>query len=124
MLPKDFFFPDITGGGKKLTIKIQVPLIFVDENCVIELNAGVAGFNQNTRQAQAFKDKSEAIIANHNIMINSIFSTNMEISMPFVCEEHLVGWEIQAYPNDLGDLEDDLRSPQFHAVFCVIVQKL
>ena len=34
-------------------------------------------------------------------MKSTIFGKPMEIVMPFVCEERIVDWEIQAYPNDL-----------------------
>jgi hypothetical protein len=69
---------------------IQVPLLWGDENYVIQLYTNVAGFNQNTHQAQASKDQSEEIIANYNMMINSIFGTFMEVAMQFVCDERIV----------------------------------
>lgn len=122
-LPKEFFLPDIISGGKKMEVSIQVPPFFVDEGRVIASNAGVAGFNQNTHQAQAFKDQCE-VIHESNGMKNTIFGKPMEIAMPFVCEERIVDWEIQAYRNELGNLTDDLGQEQFHAVLVVIARKL
>ena len=121
--PKEFFLPDLVSGGKKLEINIQAPPFFIDEGRVIASNAGVEGFNKNTHQAQAFKDNCESIHASFG-MKNTIFGKPMEIEMPFDCEERIVDWEIQAYPNDLGTLTDDLGGEQFHAVLVVYARKL
>ena len=85
---------------------------------------GVAGFNKNTHQVQAFKDQSEEILSDNNMMLSSIFGRPMEIAMPFVCEERIVSWEVQAYPNEMGTLSDDLQNEQFHAVVVIVMQKL
>ena len=124
ILSKEFFIPDVIFGRKKVSIKIQVALFFVDERHVIQSNKRVVGFNQNMHQAQAFKDWSEAVLVHYNMMIDSIYGTSMEIAMPFVIEERIVAWEIQAYLNDLGNLEKYLGCPQFLAVLSVVVQKL
>ena len=70
----------------------------------MKFNHGVAGFNQNTHQAQAFKGRSEEILSDNNMNLSSIFGRPMEIAMPFVCEECIVSWEVQAYPNEMGTL--------------------
>ena len=54
----------------------------------------VIGFNQNSHQAQAFKDQSEEIFANNNIMLTNLFGRPIEVAMTLVCEEHIVLWEI------------------------------
>jgi hypothetical protein len=121
-LPREFFIPDIMAGGQKMQVKIQVPPFFPDERRVIQSNEGVDGFNHNTHQAQSFKDQCERIVSAHGMM--AIYGRPMEISMPFVCEERLVEWEIQAYVNDLGTLTDDLGGEQFHAVLSIVARKL
>jgi hypothetical protein len=123
-LPRDSFVPDIVDGGNKLEIKIQVPPFFVDENRIIASNACVDGFNHNTHLAQAFKTSCEEIVAPHGMMINNIFGQSIEIAMPFLCEERIVLWEIQAYPNNMGSLTDALGGQQFHMVLVVIARKL
>jgi hypothetical protein len=55
-LSKECFVLDVAVGGKVLILKVQVPPFFIDESQVMKSNHGVAGFNQNTHQVQAFKD--------------------------------------------------------------------
>lgn len=121
MLPRDYFLPNFV-NGKTLEIAIQVPSFFVDEDRVIRSNAAVNGFNINTHQAQAFKDTCEAINIAHG-MKNAIYGNAMQICMPFVCEERVVQWEIQATNYNLGSLADDLGAAQFHAILSVTVRK-
>ena len=58
------------------------------------------------------------------MMLTNLFGRPIEITMPFVCEERIVSWEIQAYPNEMGTLSDDLENEQFHAVLVILMQKL
>ena len=87
-------------------------------------NHGVIGFNQNTYQAQAFKDQSKETFADNNMMLTNLLDSPIEIAMPFVCEECIVSWEIQAYPIEMGTLSNDLENEQFHAVLVILMQKL
>lgn len=123
-LPKEFFIPDIVGNGRRLLCHIQVPSFFVDQTRAMEANAGEAGFNKNRHQAQkSFKDVCEQIDEQYGPS-NKIFGKPMHIDLPFVCEETIVEWEIQAYPNDLGTLAEDLGGQQFFACLAVTLRKL
>lgn len=123
MLPKEFFLVDIISGGTKVVISIQVPSFFVDEDRVYVANEDVDGFNEDTYQAQAFKDRCENINTIFG-MKNAIYGNPMSIDMPFICEERIVEWEIQGHVNTLGKLTNDLGSTQFHAILSVTVRKL
>lgn len=49
----------------------------------------------------------------------------MGITMPFVCEERIVEWELQAYPNELSeDMAAELEDQQYHVILCITVRKL
>lgn len=121
--PKEYFIPDVGNGGMQLEIRLQVPSFFVDEARILESNAGQAGFNVNTYQAQSFKDVCEQIDTHYGMLNNIFGATPMIIALPFACEERLVDWEIQAYPNDLGTLTDDLGGQQFHACLSITLRK-
>lgn len=121
ILPKEFFVPDII-DGKRLRISIRIPDFFTDEACVIKSNRGVDGFNKNTHEAQSFKDQCEAVHAFYSMQ--HIIGKPQELGLPFTCEERIVFWEIQAYPNEEGTLTDDLGGVQFHGVLVVVCQKL
>jgi hypothetical protein len=121
-LPKDFFVPDVSDGGKELEVSMKVPPFFVNENRVLQTNQG-DGFNQNTHQAQAFKTQCQDI-NNRFTTRDNIFGKPMIVKLPFVCEERIQRWEIQAYVNDLGTLTDDLGGQQFHSVLSVTLMKL
>ncbi len=123
ILPKEYFIPDLRNDGQTLDILIQVPFKFIDEERVLDSNSDKKDFNVNTYQAQAYKDMCEGIMAKFG-KTNSIFGKPMVIDLPFVCEQRIVEWEVQAYPNDLGTLTDDLGGQQFHAVLSVILRKL
>ena len=123
LLPQEYFTPDIENGGKTLSLKIQVPAFFVDELRVIKSNANVEGFSQNFSEAQAFKNVCEKVYAEHGMLVNNLFGKPFEITMPFVCEERITHWEIQAYANKPGTLSEDLGS-QYHCLLTVVVQKL
>jgi hypothetical protein len=123
LLPQEYFTPDIENGGKTLSLKIQVPAFFVDEGRVIKSNANVAGFSQNFSEAQAFKNVCEKVYADHGMLVNNLFGKPFEIAMPFVCEERISHWEIQAYANKLGSLSEELGN-QYHCLLTVVVQKL
>jgi hypothetical protein len=101
-----------------------VPALFItNEKGAIQSNAGVVGFNEDTHYAQAHREQCEDIQAAFGLK-NAIIGKPMQIDMPFICEERIVDWEIQAYPNDLGDLTDDLGQQQFHALLVVFARKL
>ena len=118
-LPRNFFILEIVNGGLGLEVRIEMPSFFVKEERVIQSNNHVRGFNQNTHEAQAFKDVSQEI-DKHFGMTNHIFGDNpFVIDLPFTCEERIVSWELQAYHNDLGDLTDELGGQQFHMVLVV-----
>lgn len=123
-LPQSFFLPDVVDAGKQLEVRVQVPNFFADEDRVIESNNHVAGFNQNTHEAQAFKDVCERIDTHYG-MSNEIFGDEPQlIVLPFVCEERVVEWEVQAYPNDDDDLTNNLGGQQFYLVMRVVLRKL
>jgi hypothetical protein len=90
---------------------------------VIKSNANVAGFSQNFSEAQAFKNVCEKVYADHGMLVNNLFGKPLEITMPFICEERITHWEIQAYANKLGSLSEDLGT-QYHCLLTVVVQKL
>ncbi len=48
----------------------------------------------------------------------------MSMALPFGCEERIVEWEVQAYPNNLGELSDDLGGQQFFACLDITLWKL
>lgn len=121
-LPKEYFIPDVVNDGTVLAIRTQVPQFFPSEGRVLATNGG-NGFNHNTYEAQAFKDVCEEIDERYNFM-NSIFDTPMKVKLPFKVEERIVNWEVQAYPNDLGTLTDDLGAPQYHCILSVKLMKL
>ena len=123
MLPQDSYLVDIVSAGRKVLVNIQVPPIFVDEVRVHQSNVDVDGFNEDTYQAQAFKDRCENINATHR-MKNIIFGNLMHINLPFVCKERIVGWEILAFANDLGEVNQNLNAVQYHAVLAITVRKL
>jgi hypothetical protein len=124
-LPSEFFIPDVTNGGNSLELRIQVPPFFVCETRVLQSNQGNAGFNENTSQAQAFKNQCEAI-DEHYAFANAIFSdsSTMTVELPFTCEERITSWEVIAYLNDLGSLTDDLGGQQFHSCVSITLTKL
>ena len=57
-------------------------------------------------------------------MKNTIFGNPMHINLPFVCKERIVGWEILAFANDLGELNQNLNAVQYHAVLAITVCKV
>jgi hypothetical protein len=85
-------------------------------------NAGVEGLIINTHQAQEFKEQCEEIHASYSLK-TSIYGNPMIINMPFICEERSFAWKIQAYPNNIGLLYDDLGQEQ-HLVLVITVRKL
>lgn len=121
--PKEYFVPDIVSGGLRLQIAIQVPAFFTDENRTLSSNQG-EGFNSNTYQAQAYKDRCDSIITSLAANTNTVFGPPMTIDMPFVCEARIVQWEVQAYSTEIGTLNDDLGHEQHHAVLIVVLRKL
>lgn len=124
-MPKENFIPEVVDVGKRLEIRMRVPGFFLDEGLIIELKSGVKGFNKNTHQAQSFKSVCEAIDEQYGMLARKpVFGHAMIIALPFVCEERVVEWEIQAYPNNMGDLTDDLGGQQFFACLTITLRML
>lgn len=123
-LPREYFIPDVVNGGWGCELRIQVPGFFVSEERVIVSNNHLQGFNQNTHEAQSYKDVCEKIDA-HFGMTDMIFGDEPQVAdLPYQCEERVVSWEIQGYPNDLGELTDQFGGQQFHQVLAVVMRKL
>ena len=122
-IPKEYFIPDVINGNV-LSLKVQVPSFFYSENRVLDSNANTNGFNQNTHEAQAFKNQCEEI-DNYFGLVDAIFGDKpQEVKLPFTCEDRIVDWEFQAYPNELGDLTDEFGSLQFFGCISVKLRKL
>ena len=122
-IPKEYFVPDVVNGNV-LTLKTQVPGFFVQEQRVLESNADNGEFNQNTHEAQAFKNQCEEIDKYFGF-VDAIFGDKaQEVPLPFVCEDRIVDCEFQAYPNELGDLTDQFGGLQFFGCVSVKLRKL
>lgn len=123
-MPKDSFIPDVVDGGKRLEVRILVPSFFVDETRILDEKRGVVtGFNKNTHEAQAFRDVCETIDSHYGMQA-IIFGEPMSIALPFICEERVVQWEIQAHVNQFGELTDELGGQQFMACVAMKLRKL
>lgn len=119
-LPIDFFNLDIVDDGKTLKLTVRMPSFFTDESRVLLVNEGVAGFNQNTSEAQSYKTICERIASDFSLSPN-IFGKPMLIGLPFICDERIDNWGLQAYKND--EVEDEFEADQYHMVLFVVIRK-
>lgn len=124
-LPEEYFIPDVGSGGRTFELKVQMPSFFIHEERVIKKNSQVEGFNQNTHEAQSFKDVCERIDT-HFGMTDKIFGDKpFTVDLPFVVEERIVEWEVQAYVNeDIEDKFEDESQTQYHFVLQAKMKKL
>ena len=103
---------------------MQVPGFFVQEERVLDANASNGAFNRNTHEAQAFKNQCEEIDKYFGF-VDAIFGDKaQEVQLPFVCEDRIVDWEFQAYPNELGDLTDQFGGFQFFGCISIKLRRL
>jgi hypothetical protein len=121
--PKDYFIPDVIDNGSTLQLRTRIPEFFPNEGRVLAAHGG-DGFNQNTSQAQAFKDCCEEI-DQHFGFVDTIYGDNPQvIPLPFKVEERILNWEVQGYQNNLGNLTDDLGGQQYHFTLSIDLMKL
>ena len=90
---------------------------------IVNAEAETEGFNKNTHFTQEFKTWCEAIDKHYN-NANKIFGSTQGIAFPFVCEECIVSWEVQAYANEDTVLTDLMGSLQFFQTVSVPFWKL
>jgi hypothetical protein len=122
-LPEEYFIPDVGNGGNVFELSIQVPGFFIDEERVIKKNSSITGFNQNTHEAQSFKDVCEKIDTHYGMTDKVYAEKPLSIDLPFTCEERLVDWEIQGYLNEeVADKFED--NAQYHFVLQARLRKL
>ena len=121
-VPKEMIHPEVIEGAM-FHLKVQVPAFFTMETRIIAAEAETEGFNKDTHLAQEFKARCEAIDKYYNYA-NEIFGAPQKIALPFVCEERIVAWEVQAYPNEDVTLTELLGSPQFFQTISVTLRKL
>ena len=121
-VPKEMIHPEVVEGAM-FQLKVQVPAFFTMETRIIAAEAETEGFNKDTHLAQEFKARCEAIDKYYNYA-NEIFGAPQKIALPFVCEERIVAWEVQAYTNEDMTLTELLGSPQFFQTISVTLRKL
>lgn len=124
-IPKQYFIPDVVQQGKVLAVSTRMPNFFTSGARILVANEGSNGFNQNTSQAQAHKN--EDIDAKYDFK-TEVYCDPQHIHLPFVVEERIVSWEVQAYPNNLTDesntpLIDQLGGEQFHFTLYIKLRK-
>lgn len=121
-LPQEFFKPDVVSDGNELQLRVQVPGFFYTTDRVHAANRA-ANFNVNTHLAQAFKENSEALDEDFGFPDQLFGDEPMTVKLPYKCEERILGWEIQAFPNESGTLTDDLGGQQFFIVVAIELQR-
>lgn len=121
--PKECYIPEMADGGNTLELRTAIRKDFRDPIRVMKANKNKKGFNGNTTMAQSHKALC-AKIDNDNGFQDIVFSPPQRVSLPFICEERIVCWEIQAAKNNLGELTDDLGGQQWCFTLIVTMRKL
>ena len=119
-MPKEMFRPKVAPGGMVLQLGIVVPPRFVTEECLVQANEGDHSFNSNTHKATAFKAICEKIAVHHGegTTEEPILGKPQRVPLPFKCEDEIVDWEIQGFPEEWG-LSDAIEHQQFHFVISI-----
>jgi hypothetical protein len=125
VLPENYFFLDVVNNGTLLEVRTRIPNHMFMEERVLASNSGVAGFNANTSEAQAHKDLCEYVVVdNENGLTGVIFGQPQLVELPFQCEERIVTWEIEAFTNDLENMNETFGAQQYHTNLKVVLRKL
>jgi hypothetical protein len=131
LLPNSYYRPKISPEGMKLWIYLRVPNFFVAKNRQLKAFRGEANFNDNTHLNTAYGTVADKILEdfdNGGEEDDSLIIWNpepMEVDLPFKCEEE-IAWEVQLFPNNLGELTDECGGQQFHGLLicqCTSVEK-
>lgn len=123
MLPEFSFKPDVINGGAALELKVECPEIFCNNTRSLIVNGDADGFNNNTSEAQAFKNTCDAIDEAYGFP-DQLFGDPQVVQLPFSVEERIVSWSCNAFPNEMGELTDNLGGLQFHNIVTVTLRKL
>ena len=120
LMPKEMLCPKVAPGGMVLQLGIMVPPRFVMEECLVQANEGDHSFNSNTHKATAFKAICEKIAVHHGegTAEEPILGKLQCVPLPLKCEDKIVDWEIQGFPEEWG-LSDVIGHQQFHFVISI-----
>ena len=121
-VPKEMIHPHVIEGAM-FHLKVQIAASFTMEARIIAAETKTESFKKNTHLAQEFKSQCEAIDKYCNYT-KEIFGAPQIIALPFVCEERIVAWEVQAYPIEDASLTDLLGSSQLFQTISVTLRKL
>ena len=119
-MPREMVCPKVAPGGMVMQLGIVVPPRFVMEERLVQANEGDHSFNSNTHKATAFKAICEKIAVHHGegTKEEPILGKPQDVPLPFKCEDKIVDWEIQGFPEEWG-LSDAIGHQQFHFVISI-----
>ena len=123
--------PFVPPGGSELHVGMVLPKFFIDKTRLIEAKAGDASFTANTHKVTAFADvvakvEKTAGIDDDNRDIDAIefLAAPMKLKLPFLCEEEIVEWEMQAFQNNDEDFIDGCGGYQYYFILTVTLQSV
>ena len=128
---QDAFRPVVPPGGTELHVGMALPKFFIDRTRLLEAKAGDATFTINTNKATSFSAVVEKVEASAGITDDNrdtesfeLLSTPMKVKLPFVCEEEIVEWEMQAFQNNDVDFTDACAGLQYFFILTVTLQSV